>query len=232
MKYISKRKKWFENLKKILRLVIKKSEFIYLGEKIEDGSIVISNHEGASSPLTLELYSDFNFRFWGTYEMNSGLKKVYKYLSEIYFHKKKHWNIHLSRLFCLIAAPFVNLFYKGLDLISTYPDGRLLNTIKESIKVLENHNNLVIYPENSNNGYFKALQMFHPGIVLFFEQCLKRNLNVKVYVSYLRKDERKYIISEPIFVKDLLDMNLSREELAKFLCSKCNQLNSIDISSK
>ena len=73
--------------------------------------------------------------------MNSGLKSVYKYLSEIYFHKKKHWNIHLSRIFCVIAAPIVNLFYKGLDLISTYPDGRLLNTIKESIKVLENNKN-------------------------------------------------------------------------------------------
>ena len=230
MKYIKKRKKCFEKLKKILRLFIKKSEFIYLGEKIEDGSIIISNHEGASSPLTLELYSEFYFRFWGTYEMNSGLKSVYKYLSEIYFHKKKHWNIHLSRIFCVIAAPVVNLFYKGFDLISTYPDGRLLNTIKESIKVLENNKNLVIYPENSNNGYFKALEMFHPGISLFLEQCLKKNINAKVYVSYLKKEERKYIIDKPIYIKELLDMHLSREELASYLCDKCNNLSNIEIS--
>ena len=122
-------------------------------------------------------------------------------------------------------------FYKGLDLISTYPDGRLLNTIKESIKVLENNKNLVIYPENSNNGYFKALEMFHPGISLFLEQCLKKNINAKVYVSYLKKEERKYIIDKPIYIKELLDMHLSREELASYLCDKCNNLINIEISN-
>ena len=33
----------------------------------------------------------------------------------------------MAKLFCLIAAPVVNLFYKGLDLISTYPDGTVVD---------------------------------------------------------------------------------------------------------
>lgn len=229
MKYLYKRKKWFESLKKVLRIFVKKSQFVYLNEKIEDGSIIISNHEGSASPLALELYSEFYFRFWGTYEMNSGLRQVYKYLSETYYHKKKHWNLFLAKLFCLIAAPLVNLFYKGLDLISTYPDGRLINTIKESIQVLKDKKNLVIYPENSNNGYFKALQMFHPGIILFFEQCIKKNINAKVYITYLIKEKRKYIVAKPIYIKDLLDMNLSREELTTYLCDNCNSLREMNI---
>ena len=38
-------------IKKIMRLFIKKTDFVYLGEKIEKNSIVLSNHVGTSAPL-------------------------------------------------------------------------------------------------------------------------------------------------------------------------------------
>ena len=44
---------------------------------------------------------------------------MYKYQTRVYYHEKKHWNLHLARLFCLLASPLTNLFYKGLNLIST-----------------------------------------------------------------------------------------------------------------
>ena len=44
------RKPWFLGLKKIMRLFIKKSDFIYLGEKLSERGIVLSNHVGTSAP--------------------------------------------------------------------------------------------------------------------------------------------------------------------------------------
>ena len=38
----------------------------------------------------------------------------------------------LARLFCLLASPLTFLFYKGLNLISTYKDSRLKITLEES----------------------------------------------------------------------------------------------------
>ena len=128
---------WFRGLKKFMKLFKKKPEFIFLGEEFSDKSIVVSNHEGTSAPLALELYSNMRFRFWGAYEMNSGLIKLYKYQTRVYYHEKKHWNLHLARLFCLLASPLTNLFYKGLDLISTYKDARFKTTLKESIEALK-----------------------------------------------------------------------------------------------
>ena len=72
------RKPWFRCLKKIMRLFIKKSDFVYLGDKIEEPTIILSNHVGTSAPLAWELYGETRFRFWGAAEMNSGLIKLYK----------------------------------------------------------------------------------------------------------------------------------------------------------
>ena len=225
MKKVSyKRKGWFEFIKKIMRLFIKKTEFKYLGEEVTTGGIIISNHEGTKSPLAIELYSKKPIRFWGAYEMNSGLIKLYKYQTRVYYHEKKHWNLHLARLFCLIASPLTNLFYKGLNLISTYKDTRFRNTLKESIDALKNDYNLVIYPEISDKGYLKELEGFHNGFILLLEQCKKNNLNVPIYVSYFKKETKEYIIDKPVYLNDLFELNLSREELSKKLCDRCNEL--------
>ena len=114
---------------------------------------------------------------------------MYKYQSRVYFHEKKHWSLFGARMFCLIASPLTNMFYKGLNLISTYPDGRFKNTIKESLEAIKNGENVVIFPEVSTNGYLAELEGFHEGFVLLAETCLKRgllNLKLKILKSMIR----------------------------------------------
>ena len=103
---------------------------------IKEGSIILSNHVGKSAPLAIELYLNKPFRFWGTYEMNGGLVSVYKYLSDVFYPKKLHWNKFCAKIFCLIAAPLTNMFYRGLNLISTFTDGRFKKTITVIKKIL------------------------------------------------------------------------------------------------
>lgn len=112
-KFKQNRKAWFRGFKRFLKIRYKKPQFIYLGEKPTECSIILSNHEGTDAPLTMEIYADYPIRLWGTGEMNSGLVKLYKYQSGVYYHLKKGWNLHLARLFCLLASPLTNLFYKG-----------------------------------------------------------------------------------------------------------------------
>lgn len=219
-----RRKAWFRFLKCIMRLFIGKTKFTYLGEEIKENGIILSNHEGTKAPLAMELYSDLPLRFWGAYEMNSGLVKLYKYQTRIYYHEKKHWNLHLARLFCLIASPLTNIFYKGLNLISTYRDTRFRKTLKESLDSLEKGYNVVIFPEVSDKGYLKELEGFHNGFILLLEQCQKKNINVPIYVTYFKKDIKEYVIDKPIYLNELIQLNLSRDELAKKLCDRCNEL--------
>ena len=222
------RKAWFEKFKNIMTCRYKKPQFIYLGEKIKDGSIIISNHEGTDGPMTLELYLDTPLRFWGAYEMNEGLAKLYKYQTKVYYHQKKHWNIHLARLFCIIASPLTNIFYTGLNLISTYKDARFVKTLKESHRTILSGESIVAFPEDSSSGYHKELAGFHGGIVMLAEYCYKKGVDVPIYVTYLKKDTVQYVVDEPIMYSALAAKCQTREEMAGVLLDRCNRIGKME----
>ena len=218
-----KRKLWYRILKNIMKIRYKKPAFVYLGENFDFGSLILSNHEGTDAPMAMEIYNPHPTRIWGANEMNSGLIKMYKYQTRVYYHEKKHWNLHLARLFCLLASPLTNLFYKGLNLISTYKDARLLGTIKESIKTLKRGESVVIYPEKSEKGYLEKLEGLHNGFILLGESCLRQKLDVKVYLSYYRKKDNVYIVDKPILYSQMSE-GRSKEQIASYVLERINQL--------
>ncbi len=229
-KFKQKRAAWYRGMKQMMKVRYKKSQFVFLGEMPTKGSIILSNHEGTDAPMALEIYCQFPIRMWGTHEMNSGLKRMYKYQSRVYYHQKKHWNLHLARLFCLIASPLTNLFYKGLKLISTYKDGRFKTTINESYEALKSGENVVIFPEKSPDGYESELKGFYAGFLVLAQYCFKQGLDTPIYVSYFKKKERLYLFEKPILYSELKSKFETRDEMLAHLLNKCNALGALDTS--
>ncbi len=227
-KFRQDRKLWYRGLKNILKIRYKRPKFIYLGNKPTAQAVILSNHVGTDAPMSLEIYADFPLRIWGTHEMNSGLRKMYRYQTRVYYHEKKGWNLHLARLFCLLASPLTNLFYKGLKLISTYRDSRFRKTIKESVEAIKNNENIVIFPEISDEGYQDELKGFYKGFVVLAETCLKNRIDVKIYTSYFKIKEKVYLFDQPILYSELKKIAKTREKMAKYLVDKCNLLGKMD----
>ena len=221
-----KNRRWFMCLLRgLVKIFIRKPKTIYLGEKVEKQSVILSNHVGSAGPLTLECYfKDQPFRFWGTYEMNGNLKDVYKYLSEVFYHQKKGWNLTLARIFCVIAAPLVRCFYAGLNLISTYPDMRFKSTLQESKKTYESGQSLIIFPEDSSKGYFDELTSFYGGFAVFANMLYKKGIDVPIYASYLNKKTKTHVISEKMMFSELVKDGFDKEKLAKQMLDKVNGL--------
>ncbi len=207
-----------------MKIKYKKPRFIYLGEEISGGALILSNHEGTDAPMALEIYLDRPIKMWGTAEMNSGLIKLYKYQSKVYYHEKKHWNLFLARLFCLIASPLTHLFYSGFDLISTYRDVNIVKTMRESLNAINAGNNIVVYPEDSTNGYLPELEGFHSGFAFFLDMAKKRGIDLPVIVSYYRKSDNTYIFDAPKMYSEISKDAKTREEVARALCLRCNEL--------
>lgn len=221
---IYKRRPWFEGVKKIIRIFIKKTSFEYLGEKPEGKAIILCNHVGTAAPLAWELYSKLPFRFWGADEMNQSLASLYKYQSRVFYHEKKGWNLHLARLFCLIASPLTYMFYRGLELISTYHDTRFRKTISESLEAFEENRAVIIFPEISDKGYLDVLEGFHAGFTVLGGIALKKGTDLPVYVAYFKKGEKRCIVDKPVMWSSLEKQYESREEIAEALCNRCNEL--------
>ena len=219
-----KRKWWFRLIKKITKCKYKQPTFVFLGERFEKGSIVLSNHEGTDAPMSMEIYYDAPIRMWGAHQMNSGLVQMYKYQTRVYYHEKKGWNLHLARLFCLLATPLTNLFYKGLDLISTYRDSRFLITLRESLNALKAGDNIVIFPEDSKNGYLPELENFYEGFASLAELCERKGVDAPIFVTYYKKKERIYVVDRPVYYRDLQARGLTRAEITQKLLRRCNEL--------
>lgn len=218
------RKLWFKAFKKLLVGRYKEPRFVYLGEPLQDSSVIISNHEGTDAPLSLELYCDQPIRMWSAAEMNSGLIPMYQYQTKVYYHEKKHWNIHAARAFCLVASPLTNLFYKGLNLISTYHDTRFRKTLRESLDALAKGESIVIFPEDSKNGYLPELEGFFQGFIKLAEVAYRKGMDVPIYVTYFKKKELIYVIDAPIRYSELCREGATRDEIAKRLLDRCNEL--------
>ena len=216
----------YRGFKGILKKFFKKPEFVYLGEKPDKQSVILCNHVGISGPLKLEMYFDdtFNFRFWGTHEMTEGLVSTYKYQSYNFYHKKKGWNLFLARMFCILAAPVSNMFYKGLNLLPTYRDMRLRNTLKVSTEEIKKGKNIIIFPEDSETGYHDVLEGYHPGFTLLCNQCQKVGIDTPVYVVYFNKYTNTYVFDKPVAYSKLLSLGLTKEELSQKLCDRANEL--------
>lgn len=229
-KFRQNRKRWFRGFKRFLRLRYRRPKIIYLGEKPTTNAIILSNHVGTEGPMTFELYAEFPLRLWGAHQMNTGLRNLYRYQTRVYYHQKKGWNLHLARLFCLLASPLTNLYYRGLNLISSYSDHRFLLTIKESIDTLKKGENIVIFPEKSDEGYLDVLTGFYTGFATLAEQALKEGIDVSFYTAYLRLKDQTQVYSKPILYSELKKIAPTREAMGEYLVHQCNELGQMDLS--
>ena len=215
---------WFGIIKGFLRIFIRKPKMVYLGDPIQEQGIILCNHVGAKGPLNLELHLNRPFRFWGTYEMNSNVREVYRYLSQIYFLEKKHFKPFFAKLIGFIGAPLAWTFYRGLNLISTYTDLRLKTTFKESLDTIKKGYSLVIFPEDSHDGYHDNLKKVFAGFAVFAKICYKQGVDLPIYISYLRKKKKTLIVDKPIRYSELAAKYKTNEEITDFICSHMNNL--------
>ena len=218
------RKLWFRLYRSVARLFIRRPKFIYLGERVSEPSLILSNHVGASAPLSWEIYFDYPFRFWGTHEMTEGPLSVYRYLSSVYFHQKKHMKKWLARLVALVATPLAWLFYRGLCLIPTYRDARFVKTVHESCDTLAAGQSLIIFPEDSSHGYFDNLRKFYSGFAVLAGRMLRQGTDLPVFVSYYKKQDCAFIIDRPVRFSVLSSGTADLQEIADRMCDRANAL--------
>ena len=214
-----------------IKLFKKRIKFYHVGDKLPEGTFILCNHESTKGPLAWELFYRTKVRMMGNEEMNSGVVRLYKYQTLVYYHQKKHWNLHLARIFCLLASPLTNFFYKGLQLIPIRSGAELKITIKDAYKSLvEYKENLVIFPEDSSNGYLKELTGFKHGFLLVCEYAYKRGYDLPIAVSYVNIEKNTCLVDEVIMYSELLEKYKTRDRIAKALKDRCNELGKLDHS--
>lgn len=221
----NKRKPFFNCVKGVLRIFKRKPKIVSLCEKLPEQALFLSNHVGAMAPLTHELYLPRPFKFWGTYEMCGNYKSLYNYLSKIYFYKKKGINKFLSKVIAVIATPIMHGIYKGMQIIPTYPDARMKTTIVKSLDEFKQGNSILIFPEDSHDGYHDILTHYFLGFLKLAKFALEKlNLNLPIINMYYYKKKNTLLIDEPKYYEDLINSGRSEEEIANDFKERANEM--------
>lgn len=222
----SKKQPVYRVFKVFMRLLFKKPQIINLAGDLPDKSIIVANHSAKSGPPGLDMYYPVFCAKWGAYEMFGNYKSRKAYLRDILYikkmGKKKGFATSFKAGFMAIFSPYV---YKGMKMMASYPDGRLMETLRNSTQVLDADMSVMVFPENSNNGYKDVLTEFFPGFVMLAEKYYKaRGEDVPVYPVHYCVKKRLMVIGKPMYVQDFVKQGMDRYQIANEYCKAVNQL--------
>ena len=209
-----------------VRMKMKRPEIINLAGEIEDKSIIVANHSAKSGPPAFDIYFPTKTAKWGAHEMLGYYSQRKNYLRDILNIKKLKKKPGFMNSFSSAFMGLLNpIPYRGMWIVPTYPDGRLIKTLRYSSELLDKNIPIMVWPENSNDGYKTVLKEFFPGFVMLAEKYYRANgIDLPIYPCYYDVKKRIMIIDKPMYVQDMAKEGLNREQIAQRYCDAVNNL--------
>jgi len=202
---------------------VKKVEF--LGEKFPDKCIIVSNHNNKKGPMVYELNLPVFHASWGAYQMLGNYSSRFHYLRDVLYIQKNGLGKFQATIKALFEAIFSIYMYKGMKILPSYPDARLIRTLKYSMEMLESGGAVSVYPEDSNTGYFDEMTHFYSGFVLLSQQYYKKHgEDLPIFPVYYGRNKKKIVIGKPLYVQDLVKQGLDRDQIAEQFRLEVNKI--------
>ncbi|MBG0787340.1 MAG: hypothetical protein H0S79_19795 [Anaerolineaceae bacterium] len=142
---------------------------LVITESIPSGEpvVFVANHEKNYGPAMMQLFFPISYRPWIIYNMLD--EDVCKpYIQETFFDERLKWPRWLSKPVTALLTPLLVSLMHATNPVPVYrgrPD-RIVETFRQSIKALENGDNLLIFPEKPHS------EPFSDDVNEFFEGFL------------------------------------------------------------
>lgn len=220
----NKKQPVFKLVKKILKPFYRVNEIIQ-EEPLPEKCIVVSNHSAKNGPFALDIYFPQKTAKWGAYWMLGNYSSRFHYLRDVFYIKKQGMKKGNATLKSGFEAIFSPCFYKGMRILPSYPDTRFRKTLDYSLKALDNGLSVMVFPENSNEGYKEVLTEFFSGFVILAEQYYKKmGEDIPIVPTYYHKKKKKIAIGKSEFVQKLKKLGMNRLQIAEHFKDRVNEL--------
>ncbi|MBQ2875787.1 MAG: hypothetical protein IJE25_02115 [Clostridia bacterium] len=200
-------------------------EFESMVKELPDKAIIPSIHSAKSGPMSISVSYPKHYMMWGHHGMLGNYVERFKYLRNVLYIQKLHKGKFIATLKATYEAFFSKFVYKGMKMIGTYTDMRFLQTIKNSMEVLNDNASVVIYPEDSSEGYFDEIREAFPGFVMLaLTYYQKYGEDVPLLPTYVTKKKRRLIVGKPIYARELEKQGLTKQQIADHVRDEINKL--------
>lgn len=208
-----------------MRRFHKKIRTVALDGRVDERCLYLVNHANKYGPILYEMYFPAYNVKWGAHPMLGTYSERRKYLRDVLYIQKNGYNRAKASFKAFFEAFFSAFFYKGMKMLPTYPDARLMKTVKTSVEILKD-SAVMIFPENSNKGYYDVMTEFFPGFVLVMDQYYRKNkADIPVRAVYYSKKRSLMVVDEPCFLQDFVKEGLNREGVAEAMRLRVNALH-------
>lgn len=152
----------------ITKYIYPKPTLIFMEKLPLDEPIVfVANHEKNYGPSVMQLFFPITYHPWIIDRMLE-VSDCRQYIQEAFFIERLGWPVWLSRASAFTLAPILVSLMKMTKPVPVYRDNpkRIVETFRQSMSVLENGGNLLIFPENPNApDYSEEIKEFFDGFL-------------------------------------------------------------------
>lgn len=184
-------------IKFFVRIFYKKMKIEGLENLPDEPCILVGNHAQANGPIIGELYFSKNTYMWCNSEVMN-LKEAPSYAMKDFFpykHKSVRW---FYKLLSYIIAPLCCLIFKNARTIAVYRDSRIISTFKHTVNYLKEGNNIIIFPECSDD-YNEIINEFQENFIDVAKLYYKRTNKELMFVPFYNCPSlKKVVIGKPI----------------------------------
>jgi hypothetical protein len=92
------------------------------------------------------------------------------------------------------------------------------------MNAIMDNQSLIIFPENSSNGYFDEIKEFKTGWYVFASYVYAKGYDLPIFIAYYQKKTKTLVFDKKVLFSELLELGLSKEDLSNKLRERCNEL--------
>ena len=194
-------------------------------EELPDKAIIVSIHAAKRGPMAISCnYPKFH-AIWGHHAMLGTYVDRFRYLRNVLYIQKMHKGKLIATLKATYEAFFSIYIYRGMHIIGTYTDMRFLGTVRNSMEVLNDNGTVILFPEDSSEGYFDEVRDAFPGFVMLaMTYYQKEGQDLPVIPAYISTDKHRFLLGKPRYVHEMELSGLKKQEIANVLRDDINLL--------
>ena len=163
---------------------------------------IVGNHAQLNGPIACELFLPDNCYTWCAGQMMT-LKDVPAYAYEDFWSGKPKYIRPFFKLLSYVIAPLSVVIFNNARTIAVYKDQRILRTFRDSVALLKNGKNVVIFPEHNvkrNNIIYDFQEGFIDIAKLYCKRTDKEFAFVPMYIAPRLK--KMYLGKPTVFSPD------------------------------
>ena len=216
-------KSLFKIIRTLVRIFYGKSEILGLENIPKTDVVIVANHTQMNGPIVGELFMPKNCYIWCAGQMMH-LKEVPSYAFADFWSQKPHWTHPFFKLLSYIIAPLASIIFNNARTIAVYRDRRIVSTFKQSVNMLYEGKNLLIFPERDekyNNIIYEFEENFIDIARLYFKKTKRELTFVPMYIAPKLK---KAYIGKGIKFNGKEDINTQHTKICEHLKNEITEI--------